>query len=123
MAQCTHCKAETFMYDRGVPICIQCSEDRESQVTRKPPVSSKQIQNRLVNDMVEATARVNLANQAFYEVMNQVPTGLPYPDGAQRIQNASRELDLARKQMQKAHTRLTEYMDRGIVPEELKRSG
>ena len=122
MAQCAHCKAETFMYEFGVPICIECSGKRE-RIARKPPVSSTQIQNLLVNDIAEATARVSAANDEFYKVTSQVPSGLPHPDGVQRIHNASRELDIARKEMMKAHTRLNEYVHTGVVPENLKRSG
>jgi hypothetical protein len=122
MAQCAYCKAETFMYECEVPICIQCSEKRE-RVARKPPGSSTQIQNLLVNDIAEATARVSAANDEFYKVMSQVPSGLPHPDGAQTIHNASHELDIARKEMMKAHTRLNEYVHTGIVPADMKRSG
>ena len=104
MAQCAHCKAETFMYECEIPICIQCSEKRE-RFPRKPPISSTQIQHVLVNEIAEATARVSAANNEFCKVMSQVPSGLPHPDGAQRIQNVSHELDIARKEMMKAHTR------------------
>jgi hypothetical protein len=89
MARCAHCKAETFMYESDVPICIECSEKRE-HLARKPPISSTQIQTLLVNEIVEATARVSAANDEFYKVMSQVPSGLPHPDGSQRIHNASR---------------------------------
>jgi hypothetical protein len=55
--------------------------------------------------------------------MDQFPSGLPYPDGVQRIKNASNKLNLARKAMATAHNRLNDYLSRGIVPEDLKRSG
>jgi hypothetical protein len=46
-----------------------------------------------------------------------VPSGLPHPDGTPRIHNASHELDTARKEMMKAHTRLNDFTERGIVPD------
>ena len=54
--------------------------------------------------------------------MGQFPGGLPYADSAQRIHSASRELSVARKEMMNAHTRLNEFIEQGIVPEDLKRS-
>jgi hypothetical protein len=46
-----------------------------------------------------------------------------YANGAQRIHSASRELSVARKEMMKAHSRLDDSLSRGVVPEDLKRSG
>jgi len=37
--------------------------------------------------------------------------------------NASRKLDIARKEMMKAHSRLNEFIELGLVPDDLKRSG
>jgi len=55
--------------------------------------------------------------------MSQVPSGLPHPDGTQRIRNASRELFRARKEMMTAHRRLDNFIESGIVPEDLKWNG
>jgi len=63
------------------------------------------------------------ASEAFNEISLRLPTGLPYPDGTQQIRDASRELSTARKEMMKAHDRLYRYLERGIVPEDLKRCG
>jgi hypothetical protein len=57
----------------------------------------------LVNRIVEATTRLSAANETFSAVMSQVPSGVPHPDGTQRIHNASREMDAAREEMMKAH--------------------
>ena len=115
MAECNFCKVETQLYDGGTPVCVKCSEARES----KAP-GSAEIRTALVKRIVDATARVSAAKSAFSLVMNQVPSGLPHPDGAQRIHNASRELDAARKEMMEAHTRLNDFIERGVVPEDLK---
>jgi hypothetical protein len=55
--------------------------------------------------------------------MGQFPSGLPYPDGAQRIKNASTNLTLARREMMRAHTRLNDFIERRVVPEDLKKNG
>jgi hypothetical protein len=41
----------------------------------------------------------------------------------QRIRSASHELTAARNEMMEAHHRLNEFLESGIVPEDLKRSG
>jgi hypothetical protein len=58
----------------------------------------------------------------FDEVLDQFPSGIPNPDGVQRIKNASNKLSMARKEMASAHSRLNDYLSRGIVPSDLKRS-
>jgi len=40
-----------------------------------------------------------------------------------RIKDASNELTLARKEMMTAHKRLNDFIERGIVPDDLERSG
>jgi len=65
---------------------------------------------------------LSAANETFSAVMSQVPSGVPHPDGTQRIHNASRELDAAREEMMKANTRLNNFIEHGIVPERLKLS-
>ena len=122
MALCAYCQAETELYDGGdVPICIECSDARKAR--RKPPATEQQIRTTLFQDVFEATARNNEATREFEAVMGQFPSGLPHPDGAQRIKNASSSLTVARKEKMKAHDRLNDYLGRGIVPEDLKRSG
>jgi hypothetical protein len=118
MAQCVYCKAETELFDNGTPICIECSEARDTK--RKPPATESEIRTPLKDGLVKATARANEACESFNAVMGQFPSGLPHPDGTQRIHNASRELSTARKEMMTAHNRLNDYLGRGIVPEDLK---
>ena len=120
MAECARCKAYTQLFENGVPICLKCTEEREPK--RKPP-NGDQIRTALVNCIAQATARVSEANHKFSEAIGQFPSGLPHPDGVQRIKNASSELALARKEMMIAHKRFNEYVHRGIVSADLKRSG
>jgi len=121
MARCVYCSAATEMYVSQVPICLDCSEQREEK--RKPPAREQQIRAVLVAGLVEATARTSAASHAFNIVMSQFPSGLPHPDGSQQFQNASAALAEARKELMKAHNRLNDYLGRGIVPEDLKQTG
>jgi hypothetical protein len=119
MAQCAYCKAETETYEGGdVPICLECSDARQAKI--KPP-ASEQVGRLLIQESVEATSRANAALRAFNDVLNLFPSGLPNPDGTQRVQNASRKLIAARKEMGRAHSRLNDFLSRGIMPEDLKR--
>ena len=114
MALCAYCKAETG----DVPICLECSDARQAKL--KLP-ASEQVGRLLIQESVEATSRANAALRAFNDVLNLFPSGLPNPNGTQRVQNASRKLIAARKEMGRAHRRLNDFMSRGVVPEDLKR--
>ena len=117
MTRCAYCKSKTEFHEGGVPICPECSEAR---TRRKPPRAAPEIQAALIEHVVDATTRLGAANWEFNEVMSQFRTGLPHSDGVQRIKNASHKLGTARKEMMRAHTRLNEFIERGIVPEDLK---
>ena len=64
--------------------------------------------------------RADSANEAFRQVMTRIPSGIPHSDGTQRIKNVSRQLSEARKEMIAAHDRLNDFLERGIVPDDLK---
>jgi hypothetical protein len=119
VAQCAYCKTETFLYDGGVPICLECADERE--VKRKPPEIERHVRTILIQDLTETTARAYAASEVFNEIIANVPSELPHPDGTQRIHNASHELSVARKEMMKAHARLHDFLSRGIIPEDLKK--
>ncbi len=121
MATCQYCGAETELYEIGLPVCLKCSDQWESKV--KPSVAPQEVQAALIEDVLEATALNSVASREFDLVMGQTPSGLPQPDGSQRIQNASRQLSKARKGMMTAHNRLNDFLTHGIVPEDVKRRG
>ena len=123
MAACAYCGAETELYESGVPICLKCSDQRESKASKKPPGSDRSIRNILLDDIAKATTRANKASHALIEVMGKIPSGFPPSDGSQNIHNVSRELSTARKDLMRAHTRLDDFLKTGIVPDDLKRSG
>ena len=118
MAGCAFCRSETEFYDGGVPICVNCSDARESK--RKPPTSEHQLLNVLRADLQLAKERAKAATAAFDAVTSEIPSALPKSNGTQRIHNASREATVARMEMLRAHHRLSDFLNAGIVPEDLK---
>ena len=119
MATCARCKTEeTQLYVSGVPVCLKCSEARTTP--RKPEQDVRAI---LLQEVLSATALSDEAAVEFEKVMTQIPSHIPHPDGGQRIMNASRKLTMARNEMAMAHHRLNNYLEKGAVPEDLKRTG
>jgi hypothetical protein len=84
-----------------------------------PPPSLEKVRNQLQQELKNATERAATASAAFLEVTNQVPSGLPHPDGTQRIRNISHELAFARTELMRAHSRLDEFLVSGIAPDDL----
>lgn len=115
MAECIVCKAETFVQVGTISVCINCLENQ----ARTPPRTQQEIRGALVRKIIDATARANAANETFSALTSRFPSGLPHPDGVQRIKNASRELSLARKELMAAHRRLHEFVEGGGVPQDL----
>jgi len=85
----------------------------------KPPPSLEKVRNQLQQELKDATERAATASAAFLSVTSQVPSGLPHPDGTQRIRNISHELAFARTELMRAHSRLDEFLVSGIAPEDL----
>jgi hypothetical protein len=121
MAECAFCRAETELYNGGSPICVTCANARENK--RKPPASAPPVLDVLQSDLQAAIERAKTAMQAFDAVTREIPSGMPQPDGTRRVQNASREVSLARVALMMAHNRINEYLSRGIAPDNLKQSG
>jgi hypothetical protein len=115
MAECVYCHAHTFLYHGGVPVCVKCADAHETK--RRPPENVRTI---LLRAVTETTARAHAASEAFTAIMADVPSGLPHPDGTQRIHDAWRTLSEARKEVMKAHVRLEGFLSQGIIPEDLK---
>ena len=78
------------------------------------------VREKLIQEVLEATAHKVEAFRKFDAIMLTIPSGLPQPNGVQRIKNASNELSIARKEMARAYARLSDYLDQGIVPGDLK---
>src|SRR5436190_4064202 len=110
MAECAYCKADTELHVHGVPVCFICSDARTGE--QQPPASEHKILNTLQQEYKAAAERGRAAIQAFDAVTSQIPSRIPHPDGTQRINNASREVSLARAELMRAHYRLVDFMTR-----------
>jgi hypothetical protein len=114
MARCAYCEAETELYDGHTPICMDCDIALPER---------RAVRAELFHNLHQATKRAEAALEAFALVNSDIPSGLPHPDGVQRIHNASLELTAARDEMMNAHNRLNDFLETGVVPDDLKRSG
>jgi hypothetical protein len=78
--------------------------------------SERRIFDIVQQDLNAATERSKAATAAFDAVTREIPSGIPQPDGTQRIHNASREVTIARMEMLKPHHRLNDFLNAGVVP-------
>ena len=102
MALCVYCQTETELYSNGRPICIACDNKAAA----------------LVRDLADATMQADAASDEFQAVVTEIPSGMPHPDGVQRIKNVSRRLSAARDQILKAQDRLSEFQSRRTMPQD-----
>ncbi len=113
MAQCSYCGTETELRESNSPICVQCADLSPEK---------RAVRARLFRDLHVAIKLAELANENFALAI-KAPSDTPSPDGMQLIHNASRQLTVARMEMLRAHNRLNDFLNTGIVPDDLKLSG
>jgi hypothetical protein len=118
MAGCIICNAETFILVGAIPVCVKCLEHPAAA----PPRTEQEIRAVLAKRVIDATVRVSTASEIF-NAASQFPSGLPHPDGVQRIKGAASELASARKELVSAYRRLDAFLEAGIMPAELKSDG
>ena len=111
--RCQDCTAETEADENGVPICVSCAQ-------RRLTVTPETVRSVLQQELTWATERASIASAEFLAITRAVPSGLPQPDGVQRIRNVSHELAFARAQLTKAHGRLEAFLISGTTPDDLK---
>jgi hypothetical protein len=80
---------------------------------------NKGILERLRRSLDDARKRRDAAAERFDEALREVPSGLPHPDGQDRVRFASRDYSAARAEVSQALKRLTDYMVNGQVPTDL----
>lgn len=59
------------------------------------------------------------AMKVFDGMVREVPSGIPHPDGVQRIKKASHDLSSARAALNAAVARQCAFVLHGIVPDDL----
>jgi hypothetical protein len=87
--------------------------------TPSPLATLEKVHDLLQEELKRATERAATASAAFLDVTSQVPSGLPHPDGTQRIRNIAHELAFARTELMRAHSRMDAFLVSGIAPEDL----
>src|ERR1700758_1217849 len=92
MVRCARCGAEITARESGIVVCSKCWA-----LSNTP--ANPHIHSQLVLSLADATLRADAASEDFMKVMTAVPSGMPHSDGVQRLQNVSRELTAARKEM------------------------
>jgi hypothetical protein len=91
--------------------------------TLNPLAKLEKVHDLLQQELKKATERAASASAAFLDVTSQVPSGLPHPDGTQRIRNIAHELAFARTELMRAHSRMDAFLVSGIAPEDLVSGG
>src|SRR5579864_4502698 len=94
--------------------------DQGFEISDLHAMDNKRIHEILKDEFETAKQTMNLASQRFNEVVRDIPSGLPHPDGTQRIHNVGRELADAREKLAAAITRLNDFVSREVVPEDLR---
>ncbi len=84
---------------------------------------NSEVRATLFENLIAAVSDVAMARREFIKVTGNVPGDLSCPDGTQRFKEVSRKLADAIKTMKNAQTRLNDYLNCGVAPEDLKRDG
>jgi len=89
-------------------------------VAQHAQANPEEIRQVLQEDFDAAQDRGIEASKLFAEVMSDIPSGIPHPDGTDRIRLASREYSASRDAATAAMKRLSDFLIRGIVSPELE---
>jgi hypothetical protein len=121
MAECAYCKTQTQLYENGTPICVDCAGAKDGKP--QPLSGDSHIQRKLLQEVRQATERVNAAAESFSLIVKDLPSNMPHPDSTFRITQASHELSTARSEMMRAHRRLNDFLSKGLIPADLDQAG
>jgi hypothetical protein len=121
MANCIYCGTETSLFQRELPRCAKCAEAMGAGAPAWLP--KDRVRRLLMQEVAGAAARAEAASAGFKVLLSSLPTGIPHPDGAQRIHQAAHDLSNARKDLMQAHARLDDFLRSGVIPENLKDPG
>jgi hypothetical protein len=67
----------------------------------------------------DARERRNLASTALDAILKSAPSGIPHPDGAERVRQASQKWAQAQNAFTEALWDLQQFTLRGVVPQNL----
>jgi hypothetical protein len=75
---------------------------------------------RLSREEREARDQLEAARQRFNQILSEIPSGIPQPDGNVRIQRAGADVRSLNRRSAEATKRLMDYLMYGTVPEGYK---
>ena len=81
--------------------------------------SAAEISQRLADDLNQATGEYMRLQRLELEIIREAPSGIPLPDGVVRIIQAGKVVRTAFAEYQRAVKRYRDFLDRGVVPEDL----
>jgi hypothetical protein len=84
-------------------------------------LDAERIEKLLCDDFEIAVKEKNSALEEFNSVIEDTPSGLPHPDGVQRIKSCSKRYSEARQNMIRALERLNNFRSKGIIPNDLSK--
>ena len=98
-------------------------ENFQTEVRGQPPegIDPQEIRHLLEDDFDAAQQRRIAASKRYNEIISDIPSGIPQPDGTDRIQQASGEYKASREAATEAMKRLSDFMIRGTIPADLER--
>jgi len=106
----------------GSDLMERGEENFQTEVAQVPDFVDPQEIRHLLEDEFEAAQQRRIeASKRFTEVMDDIPSGIPHPDGTDRIHQASREYKDSREAASAAMKRLSDFMIRGVIPDDLDR--
>ncbi len=79
--------------------------------------TNDEIETILKGSMDQRRADYQLAQENFNRTVNEIPSGLPNPDGVQNIHNAAAADNFALRSYREALSEFTEFAVNGIVPD------
>jgi hypothetical protein len=79
---------------------------------------SDSIRTRLEREEREALEQFRAAHNRLNEILKDVPSGIPHPDGSVRIQHAGAAVRFHSRKVADATRRLLDYLTKGIIPDE-----
>jgi hypothetical protein len=80
----------------------------------------EEIENGLCLAVESCRMRLLLAKAVVDEVNNDIPSGLPHPDGVLRIKNANAAYSEARMNLMKALDNLNHFVCYGVIPKDFQ---
>ncbi len=81
--------------------------------------SLEEINRILLDDLERATQEFRVASAAFRKVIDDVPSGMPAPDGSFLIERASKAKMTAMAELRRAISRHSDFIFRQKVPDDL----